>query len=337
MKCSAALLLVLALIGCRASTGSETESTRSENYPVGLYVFDGTNLKIGDNSILKRFHDRAVVKSKHYFEGTDFFATNMLEPDAKRDSRRNSNNLIYDGIRKICADVETHKLKYVFLAGYSRGAVAALTVVRKAKEICGKPIPFRWVGLVDTADTAIPNIETLPSEMPPASEIACLHIFKDHVHEGILTTKEVRYCSNKIRVQGVNHEGFVEHQETLTNLISNAMSHSRGTLKFSDSPVVPVPENIQVDQPVSKGPANASAQKQADEANPRDAKVVTNASPLGGSLKIGSPVKPPPQSSAPISNSPPSVETCQINESAVSCLNAGCYWDLFNGMCSPVK
>lgn len=230
---SALNLTPIIFLSCKVNSESTLESVAPEKEKVAIYVFDGTNVKKSDNTILKQFHDRAVAASKHYYEGTNLFGTTMLEPDFENKNNPRFENIVQSGLIQLCSDVHKINPKYVFLAGYSRGSIEALTIAARAEAFCGKPVPFRWIGLVDTVNA---DVESLPSEVPPAREIACIHVFKDPPWALGVNTKEVPFCSTRAPLKGLNHHDFVASKETLSLLINSAVKASRGTLKFTATP-----------------------------------------------------------------------------------------------------
>lgn len=207
-------------------TGTPAETIAKKR--IGVYVFDGTDTNWNDSSIIRLFLESADADVGFYQEGPDLFGAAM---------RFN----IDKGKQKICDDWLEGRVDQIFLAGYSRGAVTAVTIAYElltdpsetkewdsAKYFCKNSSASAleskvwekeqlrpnivWIGLLD-------NCNSLNYDMPakiPQPGPSCFHRVKQNEWEHMLTTKHVQGCEVS-RETSLNDNGMPMNHNQLAH------------------------------------------------------------------------------------------------------------------------
>lgn len=146
-----------------------------------LYTMDGTGSKAEHRSVMLRFTER-FMGDKQYFPGVQDvpFASD-------------AGGIYQAAYNQICKDVAPGGpgVTEVFLAGYSRGAMAAIRLANETRRSCGANV--RFVGLVDAVNTSIYD---WPSNLDSGVPVT-IHLRKEY-GEHVLTTADITGVTTRI-------------------------------------------------------------------------------------------------------------------------------------------
>lgn len=238
-----AFLTIASAIGCARENDVDTQNSRSRptsSVRVGLYAFDGSNTDASRNSVIHQIHNRAELRTKSYFEGTDLAGSTVPE-------------IIEAGKARVCNDWRAGRIDAVALTGYSRGAVIALAVAHEllrapgtdGKEGCDnvdgrllgsqrglavlprsvvsihayiertdKPV-FANIALLDAVNTMNYNLSgQLPAQIRSVSpSTLCFHFQKANPNEHVLTTLHLQGCQVESAESPARHQGLAQLPE----------------------------------------------------------------------------------------------------------------------------
>jgi pimeloyl-ACP methyl ester carboxylesterase len=179
---------VATLSGCtqsemRATEQSAPSALRAPNR--GLYGFDGTTNVEADNTAVFAFLKDSKLTKKRYFRGANLSASDYAA-------------IVSEGVAEICREDAKEPFDELYLVGYSRGAVAALEVAARVASECARPVPVRWLGLVDAVATSVSESLEIGNAGRSVLSTRCIHVVKSHEKRPLLATASVLSCPDKV-------------------------------------------------------------------------------------------------------------------------------------------
>jgi len=227
---SAALAAVATGTGCAAvpdDGASESASAASRDIK-GLFVIDGTGVAdcAKDRGWTSNIKDLELLwQTNHHFcgNGSNLLGTNVGE--------------IYGiVIGRICQAARAEGLGSLYLAGYSRGAIIALTIARSFYEVptlCGPGTSVRpaWIGLMDAVDTSMDSGWARAIPRPGGIPMPNIHIVKadNGWTNTVLTTRSILFSNEEVAQESTpgsgdnrRHENIDWNWRVLARLVESA-------------------------------------------------------------------------------------------------------------------
>lgn len=173
----------------------------------GLYIIDGTNSGPEQNNLMSHLYQWASARPggcalvKRYYSGISQWLGDGVDW------------IVADAVRDICSDAVgapdgTMPVRIIGLIGFSRGAVAAVTVANRVRQGgCGRPLPAQiaFVGLIDPVRTLVSHLDgTLAPGVPRTIQIVKEQYFSVMPEHLALRTFLIRNVPAVV-VPGIGH------------------------------------------------------------------------------------------------------------------------------------
>jgi hypothetical protein len=217
------LLSGVPLFGCKAVSKSNI-STEAQSLDLtesaAFFAFDGTAITFKDHSTVVTMMEEAKAQG-YYYQGANVEGSSLFVDLDK-------------ALDQVCAIAKKGNLKKVYVVGYSRGAIAAISFVHQAPKQCGTKIPFAWIGLLDPVNTNLTGKE-LPTYLPAAMETPCSLVYKENTWEHFVTTVKIDGCNSAvIAVPDVHHIKISKDPRAREALMRSAEYLTNGAIGYSD-------------------------------------------------------------------------------------------------------
>jgi hypothetical protein len=183
------------------------ESAKSSAARVGVYAIDGTGAVVADNTIVLQFVNQSQASVKRYYEGAKIISNPISV-------------VVEKAIHDVCADDKKAPFDRVVLLGYSWGAVGIQQVAGRLKAACGKPIPVRWIGLIDLVALGIEPSLDEANAARESINTRCFHVVKSNDANPLLGNPRTLSCEKK--QVNADHRGIGKSAEALALLKADA-------------------------------------------------------------------------------------------------------------------
>ena len=217
------LLIQGIFVGCKVGSKDETSleaNQRAEMKSSAFFAFDGTAITYKDQSTIVTMMEAANAQG-FYYQGTNVEGSTIFAE-------------LYKALDQVCEVAKSGNLKKVYVAGYSRGAIAAIAFVHRAPKHCGMKIPFTWIGLLDPVNTNITGDE-LPTYLPGGLETPCSLVYKEKAWEHFVTTVKIDGCNSAvIAVPDVNHIRMAKDLRSREALMRSAQDLTNGAIGYEE-------------------------------------------------------------------------------------------------------